>query len=71
MTASGAQEFTESFVAAGSGLDDLDVDYAWTTAASVDPWPEGVNFFPRMFDDVAAEPSPRAAGAARKQAMAK
>ena len=54
VTASGAQEFTESFVAAGSGLDDLDVDYAWTTAASVDPWPEGVNFFPRMFDDVAA-----------------
>ena len=54
VTAEGAQEFTEAFVAAGSGLDDLHVDYAWTTAASVGPWPEGVNFFPRIFDDIEA-----------------
>jgi len=25
--------------------------YAWSTAATIDPWPEGRNFFPRIFED--------------------
>ena len=32
-------------------LGDLGVDYAWSTAATIDPWPEGAEFFPRIFDD--------------------
>ena len=31
---------------------DVGVPYAWSTAATIDPWPEGKNFFPRIFDDV-------------------
>ena len=26
--------------------------YAWSTAATIEPWPEGKNFFPRIFADV-------------------
>ena len=26
--------------------------YAWSTAAALDPWPEGKNFFPRIFADI-------------------
>src|SRR4051794_35412250 len=28
--------------------------FAWSTAATLEPWPEGVNFFPRIFADVEA-----------------
>src|SRR3954453_23105802 len=28
------------------------IPYAWSTAATVDPWPEGRNFFPRILADV-------------------
>ena len=31
---------------------DVGVPYAWSTAATIDPWPEGKNFFPRIFDDI-------------------
>ena len=31
---------------------DVGVAYAWSTAATIDPRPEGKNFFPRIFDDV-------------------
>jgi cardiolipin synthase len=31
--------------------------YAWSTAATIDPWPEGRNFFPRIFEDVGAAKS--------------
>jgi cardiolipin synthase len=26
--------------------------YAWSTAATIEPWPEGKNFFPRIFADI-------------------
>ena len=31
---------------------DVGMPYAWSTAATIEPWPEGKNFFPRIFDDV-------------------
>jgi cardiolipin synthase len=31
---------------------DVGIPYAWSTAATIEPWPEGTNFFPRIFDDV-------------------
>ena len=29
-------------------------DFAWSTAATIEPWVEGTNFFPRIFADVEA-----------------
>ena len=31
---------------------DVGMPYAWSTAATIDPWPEGKNFFPRIFADI-------------------
>ena len=31
---------------------DVGMPYAWSTAATIEPWPEGKNFFPRIFDDI-------------------
>ena len=31
---------------------DVDLDYAWSTAATVEPWAEGSEFYPRIFDDI-------------------
>jgi cardiolipin synthase len=31
---------------------DVGMPYAWSTAATIEPWAEGKNFFPRIFDDV-------------------
>ena len=31
---------------------DIDLEYAPSTAATVEPWPDGNQFFPRIFDDV-------------------
>ena len=33
---------------------DAALDFAWSTAATIDPWADGVNFFPRIFADVEA-----------------
>jgi cardiolipin synthase A/B len=33
---------------------DAALEFAWSTAASIDPWVEGRNFFPRIFADVEA-----------------
>ncbi len=33
---------------------DAALDFAWSTAATIEPWAEGVNFFPRIFADVEA-----------------
>jgi len=46
---SGAQRATETF---DGRPPDVGVPYAWSTAASIEPWPEGKSFFPRIFDDV-------------------
>jgi cardiolipin synthase len=53
ITAAGAQAATERFVAdTGAKPDAVGVPFAWSTAATIDPWPEGKNFFPRIFDDI-------------------
>ena len=33
------------------------LEFAWSTAATIEPWVEGVNFFPRIFADIAAASS--------------
>jgi cardiolipin synthase len=53
ITAAGAQHATQQFVARSDVTPgDVGVAYAWSTAATIDPRPEGKNFFPRIFDDV-------------------
>ena len=46
----GARAATEAF--AGGPRDTL--PFAWSTAATIDPWADGVNFFPKIFADVEA-----------------
>jgi len=36
---------------------EVGMPYAWSTAATIDPWPEGRNFFPRIFEDARAAQS--------------
>jgi len=53
ITAAGAQAATQRFAARPDAQpDDVGVPYAWSTAATIDPWPEGKNFFPRIEDDI-------------------
>jgi cardiolipin synthase len=53
ITSAGAQAATERFVARSDAKpDQVGVPYAWSTAATIDPWPEGKNFFPRIFADI-------------------
>jgi cardiolipin synthase A/B len=52
VTSGGAQAATEAF--AGTRSRDAALDFAWSTAATIEPWAEGVNFFPRIFADVEA-----------------
>ena len=54
ITADQAQAATEAFVAGDPRPGDLGLDYAWSTAVGIDPWPEGAEFFPRIFADVEA-----------------
>ncbi len=52
ITAAEAQAATEEFASENRHPLDIALDYAWTTADSIEVWPEGVEFFPRIFDDV-------------------
>ena len=52
ITADGAQAATEDFVSGSPRPRDLDLDYAWTTAATVEPWAEGAEFYPRIIEDI-------------------
>jgi cardiolipin synthase len=53
ITAAGAQIATERFAARSNvSPSDVGVPFAWSTAATIDPWPEGKNFFPRIFADI-------------------
>ena len=52
ITASQAQAATERFVAGSPRPRDVDLEYAPSTAATVEPWPDGNQFFPRIFDDI-------------------
>jgi cardiolipin synthase len=58
VTPASAQAATEAFAARdGTRPHDAALDFAWSTAATIDPWAEGVNFFPRIFADVEAATS--------------
>jgi cardiolipin synthase len=52
ITADDAQAATEAFTRGSPRPRDLDLDYAWTTAASVEPFSEGVEFYPRIIEDI-------------------
>lgn len=49
ITAAGAEAATAQFAGRPS---DVGMPYAWSTAATIEPWPEGADFFPRIFEDV-------------------
>jgi len=50
-----AQAATEAFAArATAGPRDAALDFAWSTAATLDPWADGENFFPRILADIEA-----------------
>jgi cardiolipin synthase A/B len=58
VTPAGAQAATEEFVARdGARPHDAALPFAWSTAATMEPWAEGVNFFPKIFADVEAAES--------------
>ena len=58
VTAAGALAATQAFAARdGVRPHDAALDFAWSTAATIDPLVEGKNFFPRIFDDVEAASS--------------
>ena len=53
VTPANAEAATSAFAArARPRPHDAALHFAWTTAATIDPWAEGVNFFPRIFEDV-------------------
>lgn len=47
-----AEAATEAFAAEPSDPMDIGLEYAWTTADTFEVWPEGVEFFPRIFEDL-------------------
>ncbi len=58
VTPAGAQAAVEAFVArGGTRPHDAALDFAWSTAASIEPLVEGASFFPRIFADVEAASS--------------
>ena len=55
VTSEGARAATETFAVRGSPRPgDAAFDFAWSTAATIEPWVEGKTFFPRIFADVEA-----------------
>jgi cardiolipin synthase A/B len=53
ITSPGARVATQRFAARPDPKPtDVGMPYAWSTAATVEPWPEGKNFFPKIFADV-------------------
>jgi cardiolipin synthase A/B len=55
VTAAEAEAATEAFAAReGTRPHDADLDFAWSTAATIAPLVEGKRFFPRIFADVEA-----------------
>ncbi len=53
MTAAGALAATAAFADRnGTRPRDAALDFAWSTAATIEPWVDGVTFFPRIFADV-------------------
>jgi len=57
ITAAGAQAAVEEFAAGNPSPDDVGLDYAWSTAASIDAWPDGDTFYPLILEDIASAES--------------
>ena len=57
VTSTGAQAATEAFAKRRRRSRDAALDFAWSTAATIEPLVEGANFFPRIFADVEAAQS--------------
>jgi len=50
-----AEAATAAFASrSDTGPHDAALDFAWSNAATLEPWVEGANFFPRIFEDVEA-----------------
>ena len=55
VTPDGAQAATEAFAARPRARPrDARLEFAWSTAATVEPWVDGASFFPLILDDVEA-----------------
>ena len=55
VTSAEAEAATQAFASRrGVRPHDAALDFAWSTAATIEPWIEGANFFPRIFADVEA-----------------
>jgi cardiolipin synthase len=55
VTPADARAATEAFAAReGAGTRDAALEFAWSTAATLDPWVEGDEFFPRILADIEA-----------------
>jgi cardiolipin synthase len=53
VTPAGAEAATSAFASrSGTRPHDAALDFAWSTAATIEPLVEGANFFPRIFEDV-------------------
>ena len=53
--AAGAEAATRAFITRRSTRTrDAALEFAWSTAATIEPWAEGANFFPRILADVEA-----------------
>src|SRR3954447_26474794 len=58
VTPAGAEAATQALGATGGTRAHGDaLDFAWSTAATIEPWPDGANFFPRILADVDAAQS--------------
>ena len=55
VTSASAQQAVEAFTARdGDGPRSAALPFAWSTAATIEPWVDGERFFPRLFADVEA-----------------
>lgn len=55
VTSAGALDATAAFLARKDvSVNDLGMQFAWTTALKVEPLPEGTTFYPRMLEDIRA-----------------
>jgi cardiolipin synthase len=52
ITARGAQAATKAFLARSHKPSSVGVPYAWSTAATIEPWPDGTSFFPKIKADI-------------------
>jgi cardiolipin synthase len=53
ITSSGAERATERFAGRSDPKPaDVGMPYAWSTASTIEPWPEGKNFYPRISADI-------------------